>query len=110
MQNYKLPYPDKMRRQLLPQEFERLKSRINAKLETEAFSVSIILDIWSSRSMMGFVGFNVAGVTKTFDRFVFLLAMKKFEGRHTGEAILAEFDDLLKKWNIPRKAVSHVKL
>lgn len=68
-------------------------------------TVNIILDIWSSKNMAGFVAFNLQGVTKDFEIITCLLSVRQMFGRHTGEAILAEFEDVLREWGISIKSV-----
>lgn len=105
MQGYSLPYPDQMRLKLIPDVFHQTKAVVAKKL-LECTACSIILDIWSSKSMMGFVGFNLAGVTADYDRILVFLAITKFNGRHTGEAILAEYEEVIRRWKIPETMVS----
>lgn len=44
-------------------------------------------------------------VTKDFVRHTVHLTVKKIEGRHTAANILAEYEQLIDEWKIPRNSV-----
>ena len=56
--------------------------------------------------MFGFIiGFTCMCVNKEFERRMVFLGVKKMTERHTAENILAEYDQVLRDWNIPRSMV-----
>ncbi len=63
------------------------------------------MDIWSSKSMDGYIGFTCSAVTDEFEKFVVFLGIRKMHGRHTSQAILAEYEQLLQDWKIPSNKV-----
>lgn len=107
MLGYKLPWPETMRNSILPSLVMQLRMKI-VEILSNCSALSLILDIWSSRMMMGFLGFVVCGVNNDFSRFNIFLAIKKMHGRHTAQNILAEFDQILKEWSVPRHKVIFV--
>jgi hypothetical protein len=44
-------------------------------------------------------------VNKEFERRMVFLGVKKMTERHVAENILAEYDQVLRDWNIPRSKV-----
>lgn len=106
MVGYRLPSLERLRNKLLPCTVESTK-KILRKLIMSGTSFTVVLDIWSSKSMMGFIGFTLIGVNREFVRFNIFLGVKLMTVRHTAENILAEYDQMLCDWNIPRSLVSH---
>lgn len=69
------------------------------------------MDIWSSKSMDGYIGFTCSAVSDDFEKFVVFLGVRKMHGRHTSQAILAEYEQLLQDWKIPsNKVLSFMKI
>jgi hypothetical protein len=59
--------------------------------------------------MMGYIGFTCHAVTKEFERYTLFLGVKRMIVRHTA-IILAEYEQLLRDWEIDRSLVSIVNL
>lgn len=97
---YHLPSAYVMRNTLIPQRYEQIKEYIKKKLSS-CTAISIILDIWSCKSMVGYIGFTFSGVLKTYEPFRSFLAIRQVKGKHTGEAILKEYEDVIQEWEIP---------
>jgi hypothetical protein len=102
---YQIPSVERMRDTLLPNLFKKTKEAVQNKL-SQASSVAMIMDIWSSKSMEGYIGLSASFVTDSFEPFVCLLALRRIYGRHTGEAIAAEYDAIAREWNIPNKVIT----
>ncbi len=98
-----------MRNSIIPSIVHATKSEM-IKIIKESTSFTIILDIWSSKSMMGFIGFTCHAVTKTFERYTLFLGVKRMIGRHTAENILAEYEQMLRDWEIVRSLVNFIIL
>lgn len=94
-----MPTDFTMRRRHMPGEYIRIRKIIQTKISC-CLVVTLILDIWSSKRMCGYIGFTLEGVTKQYEIFTAFLCLRQMTGRHTGEAILAEFEDVLKEWGI----------
>lgn len=103
---YSLPSVHVMRNVLIPARYAKVKQLIKDKLSA-CTAITIILDIWSSKSMVGYIGFTCSGVLKTFEPFRCFLAIRKMVEKHTGEAIISEYEDVLEEWGIP---ISKVKI
>ena len=64
------------------------------------------MDIWSSKSN---IGFTCSAVTDEFEKFVVFLGIVKMHGRHTSQAIFAEYEQL-QEWKISLNKVSTILL
>ena len=109
MPGYQLPGIERMRNSIIPSIVHATKSEL-IKIIKESTSFTIILDIWSSKSMMGFIGFTCHAVTNTFERYTLFLGVKRMVGRHTAENILAEYEQMLRDWEIDRSLVNFIIL
>jgi hypothetical protein len=98
-----------MRNKIIPDIVHTTRDKV-MKIIKESTSFTIILDIWSSKSMMGYIGFTCHAVTKEFERYTLFLGVKRMIVRHTAENILAEYEQLLRDWEIDRSLVSIVNL
>lgn len=103
---YSLPSVHVMRNALIPARYAKVKELIKDKLSA-CIAITIMLDIWSSKSMVGYIGFTCSGVLKTFEPFRCFLATRQMVGKHTGESIISEYEDVLEEWGIP---ISKVKI
>ncbi len=81
--------------------------KVASKL-SQCTSLNNIMDIWSSKSIDGYIGFTCSAVTDEFEKFVVFLGIRKMHGRHTSQAILAEYEQLLQDWKIPSNKVSTI--
>lgn len=88
-----------MRNSLLTNLKKEIESKLYTKL-SHSSSLNIIMDIWSSKSMDGYIGFTCSAVTQDFEKFVVFLGLRKMTGRHTSQAILAEYEQLLINWKL----------
>lgn len=97
-----------VRYKYLPEVYSKARQTIQNKLK-DAAVVCIILDIWSSKNMMGFIGFSCSTVTNDFERQNMFLSMRKLEGRHTADKIFAEYQDTLEEWSISSVKVPYLE-
>ncbi|KZR98441.1 Uncharacterized protein APZ42_006142 [Daphnia magna] len=58
--------------------------------------------------MCRYIGFTIEGVTPDFEIFTAFLCIRQIFGRHTAEAILSEFEDILREWNLKISVVIRV--
>lgn len=96
---YHLPSVYVMRNSLIPQKYEQIKEYIKKKLSSYT-ALSIILDIWSFKSMVGYIGFTCSGVLKTYEPFRCFLSIRQVKVKQTGEAIFIEYKDVIQEWEI----------
>jgi len=61
------------------------------------------MDLWSSKTMRGYLGISCTGVTEDYEPFNAFLTLRPMQGSHTGEAIFAEYESVMKDWNITNK-------
>jgi hypothetical protein len=59
-----------------------------------------ITNIWSLKSMKGYIDI--------VEPFVYLLALRRIYGRHTGEAIAADYVIIARKWKAPNKVLTEL--
>ena len=104
---YKRPTVWRLRNELIPNEYQRLKKILEMKI-SQCSAVTLIVDIWSSKKMCGYIGFTIEGVTSSYEIFTAFLCIRQMFGKHTGEAILAEFEDVLREWKLKIKVVSKI--
>lgn len=104
---YKLPSVERMRNSLIPNIVDRTKQKAMAIID-QCTCFTIILDIWSSKNMDGYIGFQLIGVSKYFERYHIFLGVKKMTERHTANNVLAEYESMVQRWNIPIKLISNV--
>ncbi|KZS01882.1 Uncharacterized protein APZ42_001315, partial [Daphnia magna] len=97
---YELPSAQRVRNTLIPDLEATVKKRVREKL-AKCSSFSVILDIWSSKNMSGYIGFTCQAVTTDFELFNCFLGVKEMRSRHTADAIIAENEDILQKRDIP---------
>ncbi len=60
--------------------------------------------------MLGWIGFMCVGVNKDFERFHVFLCIKQMVGRHTADNILAEYEEVLADYKIPRSLVGYLSV
>ena len=106
---YQIPSVERIRDTLLPNLFNKTKEAVQNKL-SQATSVAMIMDIWSSKNMEGYIGLSASFLTDSFESFVCLLALRRIYGRHTGEAIAAEYDIKAREWNVSNKVLTELNI
>lgn len=89
---------------LLPANFKKVEEVIKNFLSTTS-TCNITLDIWSSRRMHGYMGITCHFVTNSWEikSLLALLACSKMQGRHTGENILAEYEEVISFYGLEDK-------
>ena len=89
---------NKLRPQLFSTTIDKIKS-----LLISASTCNVTLDIWSSRKMHSFLGITCHYLTDTFEMKSLLVSCSRLLGRHTGEHIVSEFDNVVSNFNISNK-------
>ena len=87
---------------LLPASFKKVQEAIKKLLSTTS-TCNITLDIWSSRRMHGYMGITCHFVTDSWEIKSLLLACSKLQGRHTGENIVAEYEEVISFYGLEDK-------
>jgi len=57
--------------------------------------------------MAGFIAFNLQGLTEDFEILTCVLSVRHMFENNKGEAILADFEDVVREWGISIKLVKH---
>ncbi len=91
----------------IPEKVERVKKLLIQQLSS-INSCSITLDIWSSRRMHGYLGVTVHFVDNDWQMQSYLLSCKIIKGRHTGESICLEYENILEDYGIDAKVFKTV--
>ena len=100
--NYKIPSIEKVRNKLIPLRYHQVYQAVKAKM-LESRTCSIMLDLWSSKKMEGYLGVTASGVGSEYDPFTVLLACKKIEGKHTAAKILEEYEEIVQEFELSSK-------
>lgn len=97
MAGYKIPSTERMRNVMLPKLAAATKQR-SLELLKSCTSFNIILDIWSSKQMMGYIGFKCQAVTQDYELVHVFLGIKHMPGRHTAASVFAEYEQIIEEW------------
>ena len=93
-----------MRDTLIPEKQRKTKEFIAKKLENVS-NLCAHIDLWSSKSMDGYLGLSVSGIDKNFVPFKAYLACCHVQGSHTGKRILSEYEDIVQNWGLQNKVI-----
>jgi hypothetical protein len=72
-----------------------------------AFSICLISDIWTNKSMLDFMGLAVNIVDRNFKRQTLVIGMKQMPGPHNAENIIAVLMDLINRYENLDKSRIH---
>jgi hypothetical protein len=99
---YKIPSYEKMRDTIIPSIYSRIVEGVKEVLNS-CDVATIMLDLWSSNSMVGFMGVSCSSVTADYIPFTCFLNMKEMPQNHTAEAILSESECVVSDWGLNGK-------
>lgn len=103
--SYNIPSMERMRDTLDKKIFLEIENQLRRDLD-EASSMSVILDLFSSQSMDGYLAISVSYVKPNFQTETALLDCVSFKGRHTAVNIYNEYENIVEKFNIKHKVLS----
>ncbi len=101
--DYRIPSYEKMRVTLIPSLYEKVVCAVR-KLLTSCNMCTIMMDLWSSNTMTGFIGVSCSSVTQDYIPFTCSLPLKEMPKNHTAAAILAEYESVISDWDVDKKA------
>ena len=99
---YKIPSYEKMRDTIIPSMYSRIVEGVKEILNS-CDVATIMLDLWSSNSMIGFMGVSCSSVTADYIPFTCFLNMKEMPKNHTAEAIFSESECVVSDWGLNGK-------
>ena len=101
---FDIPSYEKVRETLIPDKKKITKDFIDKEL-LDISSLCVNMDIWSSKSMNGYLGISVSGIKSDFSCFKAYLACKHLTERHTGPVILKVYEEVMQLWGIHSKVI-----
>ncbi|XP_038157148.1 zinc finger BED domain-containing protein 4-like [Cyprinodon tularosa] len=106
---YEIPSRQYITDRELPKLYDFVKRHIQSLLQ-DVSAISLTTDIWtSSVSPVSLISLTAQWVDKDFTLQRAVLHAKQFRGSHTSQAIEDVFDEMLRKWGVP-KTLIHVVL
>ncbi|XP_038160178.1 zinc finger BED domain-containing protein 4-like [Cyprinodon tularosa] len=106
---YEIPSRQYITDRELPKLYDLVKRHIQSLLQ-DVSAISLTTDIWtSSVSPVSLISLTAQWVDKDFTLQRAVLHAKQFRGSHTSQAIADVFDEMLRKWGVP-KTLIHVVL
>lgn len=107
MPGYKLLSRDDLRGRLLLKKITALQNVITTSLSKADHvcfrHVCIIPDLWTSRSVQGFLGIEITFVDNAFTAHMYLLAFTRLTGSYIAARIRRGYDAALVQWNTSSK-------
>uniref|UniRef100_A0A1I8B461 DUF659 domain-containing protein n=1 Tax=Meloidogyne hapla TaxID=6305 RepID=A0A1I8B461_MELHA len=88
------------RKNVLPEIYKIVKSKIKLEVK-ELEHICFTTDLWTADTTKdAFISLTATGVTATFTRKNYTLAIQKFSGTHTAEKIAEILTELLDQWGL----------
>ena len=91
---------------LLRDKFREMESDVMQRLEM-THNVCLTLDIWSSRQMRSYLGISAHYILE-WEMKTIVLACKRFQGRHTADNIMQEYEEIVQHFGIGDKVTNIV--
>ncbi len=100
--DYQLPSYERMRETLIPHLYEEVATTVKKRLASSP-ACSVMMDLWSFKSMEGFLGVSCSAVTCDCEPFTTFLSLREMPKNHTASAIFAEYESVIEDWEISKK-------
>ena len=105
---YTFPGRKHLSSSLVPAKVDNLRTIIVDQLsKLSDHSISVTVDIWSSRSMRSYIGIT-AHWMQDYTLQSAMLACQRFTGSHTGEKIITSFNEITAEYSISGKLLTIV--
>jgi len=91
---------------LLESAHQYTEQKLRSLLETDAISVSLTTDFWTSRSQKGYIGIICSWISTNFEPKESLLALEYVPFPHTAEKICESLINTIRSWNLEYKVMS----
>jgi len=105
--NVKLPNRKSFTNELIPSLVKNLKVKIELKLQ-EGFSITLIVDIWSSHQMADFIGLCACIIDKYFNKKLLVLGFTRMPGPHTAENIKIAIESIVNQYNFDKSKIKGI--
>ncbi len=106
---HKVPSRTYFSDKIVPDIYERMKSKISDKL-IELTNLSLTSDIWtSSHNNECFISVSGHWIDQSWSRNSFVLSCSTFKRSHTGVNIATKIENLLQFWNIDKSKVHLIR-
>lgn len=100
--DYQIPSYKRMRETLIPHLYEEVATTVKKRLASSP-ACSVMMDLWSSKSMEGFLGVSCSAVTCDYEPFTAFLSLREMPKNHTAAAIFAEYESTIEDWEVNKK-------
>jgi hypothetical protein len=80
----------------------QLRASLKAKIKANCDRYCLTTDLWSDRSMRGFMAVTLHYLDAEFEMNDWTLEVIRFEGKHTGSAIASALAKSLQKWGLDK--------
>jgi hypothetical protein len=101
-ENFELPTDKKFRKRIFDA-YEFLKRQLKQYIHSNANSVSLTCDLWTSRSKQGFLSATCHFITPDFEMKEITLAIQYMPYPHTGDAIQKALEKVIFEWELQDK-------
>lgn len=105
--NIQLPNRKSFTDDFVPALVEKAKRKIELHLQ-EAFSITLIVDIWDSAQMADFIGLCASITTKHFKKKLLVLGLERMPGPHTAENIKIAIEQILKQYTFNKAKIKGI--
>lgn len=99
---YELPSRQKIMRDMLPQAYEEVKSKLMKTLE-KGKNIAVTTDIWTSRQTQAYICVTGHLITSDWELKSFILETVQLTQDHTAETICSELERVADEWQIRNK-------
>ena len=100
--DYQLPFYERMRDSLIPNLYDEVATQVRKRLASSP-ACSVMMDLWSSNTMEGFLGVSCSAVTSDYVPFTAFLSLREMPKNHTAAAVFAEYESVIEDWGINKK-------
>ncbi len=105
--NVQLPTRKSFTNELVPNLVDKVKRLIEIKLQA-AFSITLIVDIWSSAQMSDFIGLSASITDKNFNKKLLVLGLDRMPGPHNAENIKIAVEKITNQYTFDKSKIKGV--
>ena len=98
---FQIPSRKQLSTKLIDNKYQMIHDLLKTELQLAKY-VSLTTDIWSNRTMKGYFGVT-AHYISNWEMKSHMIACKRFIGRHTGDNIRHEFEEIISAFNLSNR-------